>query len=84
MSRSQGIFGCILSFWTFFTVGCLVISVANFFSDRAAGQSSFCGDVDMGKAIVFLAAILNIPTVVFWLLVLWTEQKSKKIGSVSV
>jgi hypothetical protein len=66
MSRPSPVFGVILFFWSFFTIGCFVLSVISYVHFRSISPPPFPGDPDIGAGIVFVAVLLNAFTALLW------------------
>lgn len=66
MSRPAPVLGVILFFWTFFTVGCFVLSVISYIHFRSVSPPPVPGDPNIGAGLVFVAVLLNVFTALLW------------------
>lgn len=65
--------GILLVMWTMFTVGCFVMAAIVYAQNRGATPIN-PGDPNIGLGMIYVAAMLNVPTILCWVGIMWVER----------
>lgn len=82
MRKAHPFVGIILVLWTMFTLGLLVLALIVYFQNRGTTPIR-PGDPNIGLGIIYFAALLNVPTILCWLGIIWVEQDDRNDDDLS-
>lgn len=73
MRRVHPAVGILVVLWTMLTLGGLALSVIMYLYNRGT-EPIDPGDPNIGLGMIWFAASMNLPTILFWLAIFWIER----------